>query len=109
MLGVRERWGSLTSWSRAPAVRYDQGDRVTGVLALAQVRRLLLFVGLVFAVLPGGSALADTAIGIGQTGTPAKLSDWRRGRSDRRDHACGGHSHELSDPVGHAAAAVPDV
>jgi hypothetical protein len=53
-------------------VRYDQGDRVTGVLVLAQVRRLLLFVGLVFAALPGGSALADTAIGIGQTGTPSK-------------------------------------
>jgi hypothetical protein len=39
---------------------------------LAQVRRLLLFVGLVFAVLPGGSALADTAVGIGQTGTPSE-------------------------------------
>jgi len=32
----------------------------------------LLVVGVVFAVLPGGSALADTAIGIGQTGTPSE-------------------------------------
>jgi hypothetical protein len=49
-------------------VRYDQGDRVTGVLVLAQLRRLFLVVGLVFAALPGGSALADTTVG--QTGTP---------------------------------------
>jgi len=39
---------------------------------LAQVRRLLLFVGLAFVALPGGSALADTAIGIGQTDTPSE-------------------------------------
>lgn len=45
---------------------------MTGVLVSAQARRLLLFVGLALAALPGGSALADTAIGIGQTDTPSQ-------------------------------------
>jgi hypothetical protein len=45
---------------------------VRPVRVWACVRRLLLFVGVVFAVLPVGSALADTAIGIGQTGTPSE-------------------------------------
>jgi hypothetical protein len=38
------------------------------VVVLAWVRRVLLFVGLMFAALPVGSALADTTVG--QTGTP---------------------------------------
>lgn len=38
----------------------------------ACVRRLLLVVGVAFAVLPVGSAPADAAIGIGQTGTPSE-------------------------------------
>ena len=38
----------------------------------ACVRRLLLVLGVAFAVLPVGSALADAAIGIGQTGTPSE-------------------------------------
>jgi hypothetical protein len=41
---------------------------VTGILAVARVRRVLLLVGLAFAVLPAGSALADTTIG--QIGPP---------------------------------------
>jgi hypothetical protein len=38
------------------------------VFVLARVRRVLLFVGLMFAASPVGSALADTTVG--QTGTP---------------------------------------
>ena len=46
-----------------------------GVVVLAWVRGVLLFVGLMFAALPVGSALADTTVG--QTGTPP--SDFESG------------------------------
>ena len=39
---------------------------MTGIVVLGRVRRVLVLVGLVFAALPAGSALADTTIG--QTG-----------------------------------------
>ena len=59
----------------APVIASDQQDGVTGVLVLAWVRRVLLFVGLMFAASPVGSALADTTVG--QTGTPP--SDFETG------------------------------
>jgi hypothetical protein len=43
--------------------------RFGSLLVRTQLRRVLLFGGLVFAALPAGSALADTTVG--QTGTPA--------------------------------------
>jgi hypothetical protein len=50
-------------------VAYGERAKLTAVLDLARVRRLLLLVGLVFAALPVGSVLADTVVGqIGGTG-----------------------------------------
>ena len=44
---------------------------MTGIVVLGRVRRVLVLVGLVFAALPAGSALADTTIG--QTGVSSVL------------------------------------
>ena len=56
--------GLTSVWLIAPTA-IEEGD-VTGFFVLARLRRVLLLAGLALAVLPAGSALADTTIG--QTG-----------------------------------------
>jgi hypothetical protein len=78
----------LTFGGRPPAATYDLGDEVTGLLVLSQVRRVLLFAGLVFAALAVGSALADAAIGIGQTGTPIQANKQGTGSAQALPSGC---------------------